>query len=448
MRMVQRMRKYFSVLAIMIALILALLSQLGALAESMEDQASTREDAAETVSGTTEEKYNASESSMDAANEAGDYTNEQSSAGEQQDAATTEEQNATGEQGSAAEDQSSSQGQKVQAEKPVYTVYFFDYDGAEIEPLRKDVPEDEYIEDPKWAPAHDGLAFLYWFDEEDETRTPFQFDWESVSKELRLIARYELIPTYYETETEPIPDGFDTKGMSGTPEISGGKANAPAPKTPAGTVIEDDNVKGTVVGHKKGAGFVVTIINVDEEKREEDAGFVVSFTNMDGDNSNTGEKRDESESPDDDAGFIVSFTNVDWENGETDEGETPDDGAGFVVSITHIDDDQSDEGEEPEEGEEPVKGEELVIEGEVYAKLAEERSYQIGETVTLQGYVEGFEGAAGLAYQWQYSADGETWVDAEDATQLSHSFTLSEENQHYKWQMVVFVTAPEEDEVD
>ena len=445
------------------ALVLAFLpSQMGSLAEVPELQTQPQEDVmVETVNEPDKVEPLALTSSADKQEE----TN--GPAGDQQ---TTGNEQTTGNQQAAGEQQSTSQ-QNTLEEQTLYTVCFYDYDGTELELLHQDVIEGGFVEEPKWTPMHEGLAFRYWFDEENEMQTPFQFAWEPVYKELRLIARYELIPSYYGTDTQFIPEGFDESGMSGAPDMpSQNKPAANVPvveETPTGTVIEDGNLKGTVVDHVKGAGFIVSIIHISEEESEEgeepgnDEGFVVSIIHADEEESEEGEE------PNNDEGYIVSITR---DGEESEESEEPGNDEGYIVSITHADEEKDEEGEEPseteeseassednedsieggefeegeelDESEEPGENEELEIDGDVFVKLEEQRSYKFGETVTLQGSVEGFEGAAGLAYQWRYSLDGENWVDMKGATELTYSFTLTEENQFYQWQLMVFGTAP------
>ncbi len=47
------------------------------------------------------------------------------------------------------------------------------------------------------------------------------------------------------------------------------------------------------------------------------------------------------------------------------------------------------------------------------------------------------EEAEGCAFQWQYSLDGEEWLDVEGATEKDYTFQLDETNGRYYWRLIV-----------
>ncbi len=49
----------------------------------------------------------------------------------------------------------------------------------------------------------------------------------------------------------------------------------------------------------------------------------------------------------------------------------------------------------------------------------------------------GEEEAEGCAFQWQYSLDGEEWLDVEGATEKDYTFQLDETNGRYYWRLIV-----------
>jgi len=233
-----------------------------------------------------------------------------------------------------------------------YVVRFFDYDGAEFTTLSQTVASGGMVEPPYWLAEREGMTFLYWFVEEDAEFLPFRFDFEYVYDDINLIARYALIPDYYETP----PSGFNGDGKSGTPNLAKKDQKSDAGQELLGEIIDDGNLKGVVVEVREGAGFIVAVIHVDEAS--------------------------------------------------------------------------------------------AALEGTVTAGLSEDRPYELGETITLVGHVEGFEGAADILFQWQRSADGFVWVDEDGATGQSYSFVLTEENCGYKWRLDVYVVTPALEEAE
>ena len=69
-----------------------------------------------------------------------------------------------------------------------------------------------------------------------------------------------------------------------------------------------------------------------------------------------------------------------------------------------------------------------TIQQEVYPSGMSASAYydpvEVGETVSLQSTVSGFDDYD-IAYQWQRSADGQTWTDIADATGEVYAFTLA-----------------------
>jgi hypothetical protein len=61
----------------------------------------------------------------------------------------------------------------------------------------------------------------------------------------------------------------------------------------------------------------------------------------------------------------------------------------------------------------------------------------VGTMITLTSHLTGFKDGT-YSLQWQYSTDGETWIDQEGATEESLTYELNETTTHYTWRVVVY----------
>lgn len=106
----------------------------------------------------------------------------------------------------------------------------------------------------------------------------------------------------------------------------------------------------------------------------------------------------------------------------------------------------------PEEGEQPVPEQEPVTalnpdrEILIHAEW-EGDALHYGDESTLVAELIGYENAF-YGVQWQTSKDEVEWTDVEGATQLTHTFTMTEENCQDYWRLIVNVTAVVAEEAD
>jgi hypothetical protein len=86
-----------------------------------------------------------------------------------------------------------------------------------------------------------------------------------------------------------------------------------------------------------------------------------------------------------------------------------------------------------------------VIEGQpivtVESSIPAGMAVYSGTEITLTAVPAGF-GDVQLAYQWQYSTDGENWTDIEGATKKTYTYIITEENAIYRYR--VYVNAVEQ----
>jgi len=330
-------------------------------------------------------------------------------------------------------------------EPNVYSVCFFDYDGGEFDLLMKRVTEGDRIPEPFWTPMNNGMTFLYWFDQRDEYMTPFQFQSQRVYRDINLIARYELIQLPDEPQTNP---NFGDSGMSGVPNLpkDNGFVKDPDGLTRAGDIFEDDHVKGTAVGHRAEGGFVVTIIQIDEEKNGDEVLDDEDLNDEDFDDEELDDEELDDEELDDEKLNDEELDDEELDDEELDDEELDDE----ELDDEELDDEELDDEELDDEelNDEELNDEEAEIEGSVSARLQQKPTYESGDQVTLYGRVEGYEGAVDMQYQWQYSPDGgESWLEQEGATSLNYTFTMTEENMAYLWRLTVSGTIPNVKEV-
>ena len=64
-----------------------------------------------------------------------------------------------------------------------------------------------------------------------------------------------------------------------------------------------------------------------------------------------------------------------------------------------------------------------------------------GQEVVLKAELEGFREDDVYTVQWQYSEDGVKFKNVKGATELTWSYTISEENFGYTWALVVTLEA-------
>ena len=81
----------------------------------------------------------------------------------------------------------------------------------------------------------------------------------------------------------------------------------------------------------------------------------------------------------------------------------------------------------PQEEEKPEE-EDASPDIEVEILLANTEPVEVGNTMVFEASVSGRDAEKELAYQWETSADGETWVKIEGAEGSTYSFVLDEEN--------------------
>ena len=89
--------------------------------------------------------------------------------------------------------------------------------------------------------------------------------------------------------------------------------------------------------------------------------------------------------------------------------------------------------ESAEEVPQPVEAAETEKSVEIWFEFNGEISY--GSTVTIRSASCGY--SEFVAYQWQYSIDGTTWLDVEGAQESEYSFILNEANALYLWRLEV-----------
>ena len=86
---------------------------------------------------------------------------------------------------------------------------------------------------------------------------------------------------------------------------------------------------------------------------------------------------------------------------------------------------------------EPVATE-APIQRDVHIEMNVPANLQIGDTIALNATLIGFDGVE-VVLQWQYSKDGANWTDAQGATGLNYSFTVTEQNAGTTWRLAVTV---------
>ena len=92
--------------------------------------------------------------------------------------------------------------------------------------------------------------------------------------------------------------------------------------------------------------------------------------------------------------------------------------------------------EEPEEEPEAELDPERCI--EIHAEWEGEQLY-FGDESTLVAELIGYDNAV-YTVQWQTSKDDEEWIDVEDATELTYTMVITEENWQDHWRLIVNVT--------
>lgn len=95
---------------------------------------------------------------------------------------------------------------------------------------------------------------------------------------------------------------------------------------------------------------------------------------------------------------------------------------------------ETETAEEAEESSEEVE-EEVEKTVVLTSNVDDVEEVEEGTEVVLSAELTGFDENATL--QWQYSEDGETWIDVEGAVEASVSFTMTQENENHLWRVVV-----------
>ena len=117
-------------------------------------------------------------------------------------------------------------------------------------------------------------------------------------------------------------------------------------------------------------------------------------------------------------------------DGEADEGDPN----------SEIDDEDADDdaGEADDDDGKPEEDEAAVIERAIHVFTDAPSVVHKGQIINLYSELTGYEGCT-LAYQWQYSADGNTWSDAAGATGAAYAFAATRDLINCVWRLAVTV---------